>query len=524
MFSDPRVLVGIVVGLIGLLLGALAASVIARLRSNNILSRARREALQTKSDAEREAASIAKDAKTHVKELEIDLRAKLEQEGRELRREITGLEKRLVAKEETLDKRAQALDKTAIDLNAQERELVRREKALDKEKERVAALQTEQLRKLEAIAGLTADQARKELFQQLENDVKRDCALQLKRTEDELREASEKKARWIIGEAIQRCAADHVAETTVSVVSLPNDDMKGRIIGREGRNIRALENATGINVIIDDTPEAVILSGFDPVRRQVARLSLERLIQDGRIHPARIEEMVEKVTEEMAQTVKERGENACLEADVHGLHAEVVKLLGRLSFRTSYGQNVLRHSLEVCHLCGIMAAELGVNIQEAKRAGLIHDIGKALTHEVEGSHAVLGHDLSKRYGENETVANAVGAHHGEMPMNTLIAVLVQAADALSAARPGARSETMQNYIKRLEQLEKIADEFPGVETAYAIQAGREIRVVVQPEKVGDAEAAALARDLAKKVEAEMTYPGQIRVTVVRETRAVEIAK
>ncbi len=266
------------------------------------------------------------------------------------------------------------------------------------------------------------------------------------------------------------------------------------------------------------------MTTFDPVRRQVARLSLERLIQDGRIHPARIEEMVEKVTEEMAQTIKERGENACLEADVHGLHAEVVKLLGRLSFRTSYGQNVLRHSLEVCHLCAIMAAELGVNVQEAKRAGLIHDIGKALTHEVEGSHAVLGHDLSKRYGENENVANAVGAHHGEMPMNTLTAVLVQAADALSAARPGARSETMQNYIKRLEQLEKIADEFPGVEAAYAIQAGREIRVVVQPEKVGDAEAAALARDLAKKVEAEMTYPGQIRVTVVRETRAVEIAK
>ncbi len=518
---SPLVLVGSAVGLV---LGFAVTWLTVRLSSNSVLSRARREAAQILSDTEREAATLAKDAKTHVKELEIDLRAQLEKEGREQRKEVAAIESRLVTKEENLDKRAESLDTKAGELNTQERELVGREKDQDKERERVAALKADQMRKLEAISGLTADQARKELFTQLENEVKRDCALHLKRTEDELKEQSEKKARWIIGEAIQRCAADHVAETTVSVVNLPNDEMKGRIIGREGRNIRALENATGINVIIDDTPEAVILSGFDPIRRQVARITLERLIQDGRIHPARIEEMVEKVNEEMAKTIRERGEEACLDADVHGLHPEIVKLLGRLSYRTSYGQNVLRHSLEVAHLAGMMAAELGVNVAEAKRAGFIHDIGKALTHEVEGSHAVLGHDLSRRYGENETVSNAIGAHHNEMPMNSLTAVLVQAADALSAARPGARSETMQNYIKRLEQLEQIADDFPGVDSAYAIQAGREVRIVVEPEHVTDAEASSMARDVARKVEAEMTYPGQIKVTVVRETRAVEMAK
>jgi ribonuclease Y len=521
-FDNPLVLSGLAV--VFLIIGGIGTVIAARLRRNSLLGRARRDAAQAISNAEREAASIVRDAKTHVKELEIDLRAKLEQEGRELRKEIGGLEKRLLSKEEGLDKRAEVLDKTTIELSTQERELVKKEKSLDRDRERVAALQNEQMHKLEAISGLTADQARRELFTLLENEVRRDSALQLKRIEDELKEQSEKKAKWVIGEAIQRCAADHVAETTVSVVALPNEDMKGRIIGREGRNIRALENATGINVIIDDTPEAVILSGFDPIRRQVARLTLERLIQDGRIHPARIEEMVEKVNEEMAQTIKERGEQVALETDVHGLHPEIIKLLGRLSFRTSYGQNVLQHAQEVAHLAGVMAAELGVNIAEVKRAGLIHDIGKALTHEVEGSHAVLGHDLARRYGENDMIANAIGSHHGEMPMDSLTAVLVQAADALSAARPGARSETMQNYIKRLEQLEEIADKFPGVEKAFAIQAGREVRVVVEPEKISDADASMLARDIARKVEAEMTYPGQIRVTVVRETRAVEIAK
>ncbi len=508
----------------GIAVGAIVVVALSRIRAGGFVSKARREAAQVLSDAEREAAAIVKDGKTTVKELEIDLRAKMENEGREMRREIAGLEKRIAAKEETVDKRAQALDKTALDLGAQERTLVNREKEVDKERSRLAALIKDEMDKLEGIAGLTVEQARKELYVRLETEVKRDCANELKRVEEELRENAEKKARWIIGEALQRCAADHVAESTVSVVPLPNDEMKGRIIGREGRNIRALESATGINVIIDDTPEAVVLSGFDPVRRETARIALERLIEDGRIHPARIEEMVEKVSQEMTQSIRERGEQACLEADVHGLHPELVKLMGRLSFRTSYGQNVLRHSLEVCHLAGIMAAELGENVQEAKRAGLIHDVGKALTHEVEGSHAVLGYDICRRYGENEHVANAAGAHHGEMNMSSLISVLVQAADAMSAARPGARSEMLQHYIKRLEQLEQLVDDFPGVDKSYAIQAGREVRVVVQPDKVNDAEAAQLSRDLARKVETEMTYPGQIRITVVRETRAVETAK
>ncbi len=434
------------------------------------------------------------------------------------------MEKRLQAKEEAIEKRAEALDKTALQLSAQERELIQREKQLEKERERVVLLQQEQIKKLEAIAGLTSEQARKELFAMLENEVKRDCALHLKRIEDEMKEEAEKRARWIIGEAIQRCAVDHVAETTVTVVALPNEEMKGRIIGREGRNIRTLESLTGVNIIIDDTPEAVIISGFDPIRRQIAKIVLERMIQDGRIHPARIEELVEKVTDELNQTIKERGEEACIEADVHGLHPEIVKLLGKLSFRTSYGQNVLRHSIEVAHLAGIMASELGLNPQEAKRAGLIHDIGKALSHEVEGSHAVLGHDVARRYGESDIVANAIGAHHGDMPMNSVLAALIQAADAMSASRPGARSESLQIYLKRLEQLESICNSFPGVEKAYAIQAGREVRVVVQPEQVSDAEAAMIARELAKKIESEVTYPGQIKVTVIRETRAVEMAK
>jgi ribonuclease Y len=514
-------LLGVVAGTV---IGAMLMMVSSQVRGSGYLSTAKREAAQKISDAEREAALLAKESQSRLKELEMELRAKQETIVREQRKELGSVERRLEAREDTLDKRGETLDKMVIDLKNQERDLLQRERDHEKERAKASLLFEEQTRKLEEISGLTADQARKELFIQLENEVKRDAALQLKRTEDELRESAEKRARWIIGEALGRCAADHVAETTVSVVNLPSDDMKGRIIGREGRNIRALENATGINVIIDDTPEAVILSGFDPIRRQVARITLERLIQDGRIHPARIEEMVEKVDEEMQQTIRERGQEACLEVDVHGLDPEIVRLMGRLSFRTSYGQNVLRHSQEVCHLSGLMAAELGTNVQEAKRAGFIHDMGKALTHEVEGSHAVLGHDIAKRCGESDIIANAIGAHHNEMPMETVTAVLVQAADALSAARPGARSETMQHYIKRLEQLEEISKSFTGVKKAFAIQAGREVRLAVQPDKVSDAGAAQLARDVARKVESEMTYPGQIRVTVVRETRAVEVAQ
>lgn len=517
----PLVLLLVGAGILG---GVLLSVIVGRLVGSGLLGRSRREAAQLITNAEREAAAIIKDANTSIKEQSVELRAQVEREAREMRKELVALEKRIIGKEEAVEKRVEALDKKSSELTGKERELSEREKAVGKERERIAELVAEQTTKLEAISGMTADQARKAIFAQLETEVKRDTALRLKRIEDELVENSEKKARWVIGEALQRCAADHVADTTVSVVALPNDEMKGRIIGREGRNIRALESATGINIIIDDTPEAVILSGFDPVRREVARVALERLIQDGRIHPARIEEIVAKVNDEIQKNIKEMGEQACLEVDVHGLNPEVVKLLGRLHYRTSYGQNVLQHSKEVCHLAGIMAAELGINVPLTKRAGLIHDIGKAVNHEVEGSHAIIGHDFAKRYGESPVVVSAIGAHHNEMPQEEITGVLVQAADALSAARPGARRETVESYIKRLEQLEALADGFTGVEKSYAIQAGREIRVVVYPDKVSDAEAAQLSRDVARKVESELVYPGQIKVTVVRETRAVETAK
>jgi ribonuclease Y len=502
----------------------LVAMIGARIVGNGLVGKARRESAQIVSNAEREAAAVTKEAKTTIKEQSIEQRAQVEREAREMRKELVSLEKRILVKEESVDKRLEAIDHKASEVNAKERDIADREKQLSKERQQIEVLVAEQVQKLEAISGMTAEQARKAIFAQLETEVKRDTSMRLKRVEDELIETADKKARWVISEAVQRCAADHVADTTVSVVPLPNEEMKGRIIGREGRNIRALESATGINIIIDDTPEAVILSGFDPVRREVARVSLERLIQDGRIHPARIEEMVERVNEEIQKSIRELGEQACLEVDVHGLHPEIVKLVGRLHYRTSYGQNVLLHSKEVCHLAGIMAAELGVNVQQAKRAGLIHDIGKAINHEVEGSHAMIGHDLAKRHGETPIIANAIAAHHGETQPEDVISVLVQAADALSAARPGARRETVETYIKRLEQLESLVDGFPGVDKAFAIQAGREVRVVVSPEKVSDADASQLARDIARKVESELVYPGQIKVTVVRETRAVETAK
>lgn len=508
----------------GILLGVVLAFIGGRLFGSGLVGKARREAAQLISDAEREAAAIIKDAKTTAKEQRVEMRAQAEAEAREIRKELLALEKRIIAKEEGVDKRIEQIEAKGGEISAKERDLVEREKGLAREMAKVDALIAEQMERLERISSMTADQARRAIIEQLENEVKRDTAHRLKRIEDEMVENSDKKARWVITQAIQRCAADHIADTTVSVVALPNDEMKGRIIGREGRNIRALESATGINVIIDDTPEAVILSGFDPVRREVARVSLERLIMDGRIYPARIEEVVEKVNAEIQQNIKELGEQACLEVDVHGLHPEIVKLLGRLHYRTSYGQNVLQHSKEVCHLAGLMAAELGVNVQLAKRAGFIHDIGKAINHEVEGSHAIIGHDIAKRHGENPSVTNAIGSHHGEMDQDDIIAVLVQAADALSAARPGARRETVESYIKRLEQLEELADSFAGVDKSYAIQAGREVRIVVQPDRVDDAQAAQLARDIARKVETDMVYPGQIRVTVVRETRAVEMAK
>ncbi|HIJ65984.1 MAG TPA: ribonuclease Y, partial [Candidatus Hydrogenedentes bacterium] len=410
LLEDPQALLWIAAAFI---VGCVVTMTATRLIGRSLIGKAKREAAQTISDAEREAASTIKEAKTTLKEQRIELRAQVEKEAREQRKELVALEKRILAKEEGVDKRLDALERKGNELSTKEQALTERQKALEKERERLQGLIAEETAKLESISGMTADEARKTIINRLETEVRRDTAVRLKRIEDELVENAEKKGRWIITQAIQRCAADHVTDSTVSVVHLPNDEMKGRIIGREGRNIRALENATGINIIIDDTPEAVILSGFDPIRREVARITLDRLITDGRIHPARIEEMVEKVSEELNQAIKETGEEVCLESDVHGLHPEIVKLLGRLQYRTSYGQNVLQHSKEVAHLAGLMAAELGVNAQEAKRAGLIHDIGKALNHEVEGSHAAIGRDMAKRHGENDVIANAIAAHHDE---------------------------------------------------------------------------------------------------------------
>jgi ribonuclease Y len=509
---------------IGLGLGAVAARILSSMSAGSILSNARKESAQLVSNAEREVATINKESKTELKEQEIELRERMEKESSRQRDEVITLEKRIISKEENLDNRSNSLDQRTEKLNSREIDLEGVSDKLDKEKGKVQETINEQILVLERISGMTIDAAKKMIIEKLENEVRRETALRLKKLEDEMVNESEKRAKKVLADSIQRCASDHVAEHSVSVVALPSEEMKGRIIGREGRNIRALETATGINLIVDDTPEAVVLSGFDPIRREIAKISLERLIADGRIHPARIEELVEKVTEEMEARVMELGNDACLESDVHGLHPEIVRLMGRLHYRTSYGQNVLRHSQEVCYLTGLMAAEIGEDIQAARRAGLIHDMGKALTHEVDGSHALLGYDLCKKHGETELVANAVGSHHNEIPQDSVIAVLVQAADALSAARPGARREMVDTYIKRLKQLEEIADEFNGVEKSFAIQAGREVRIVVRPNEVDDIMSQQLARDIARKIETDVTYPGQIKVTVVRETRSSDIAK
>ena len=489
-----------------------------------LLASAKKEAHQLLTNAERDVASLKKEAKTELKERELESRERVEKESERQRAEILSMEKRILSKEENLDQRITTIVQKTDALNTREKELDNRTENLKTERAKIEETIQEQILVLERISGLTIDAAKKMIVEKLENEVRRETALRLKKLEDEMVLESEKKAKKVLADSIQRCASDHIAEHSVSVVALPSEEMKGRIIGREGRNIRALETATGINLIVDDTPEAVVLSGFDPIRREIAKITLERLISDGRIHPARIEELVEKVTEEMETRVMEIGNDICLECDVHGLHPEIVRLMGRLQYRTSYGQNVLRHSMEVCYLTGVMAAEIGEDVQAARRAGLIHDMGKALTHEVDGSHALLAYDLCKKHGESELVANAVGAHHNEMPQDSVIAVLVQAADALSAARPGARREMVDTYIKRLKQLEEIADEFEGVEKSFAIQAGREVRIVVRPNEVNDAMSQQLARDVARKIETDVTYPGQIKVTVVRETRASDVAK
>ncbi|RJP71993.1 MAG: ribonuclease Y [Candidatus Abyssobacteria bacterium SURF_17] len=488
------------------------------------LSSARKAADRTTANAQKEANSIIKEALLEIKDERLKMRTQFEKETWERKQEVLELEKRLIQREENLDKKVELLERKESSVVGRERELAGREKNVTRMREELQSLIDQQRDKLQSLSGLTASDARKLLLSQLEEQVKHEAALRVKRMEDETRELAEKKAKEIICTAIQRCAADYVVESTVSVVSLPNDEMKGRIIGREGRNIRALENATGIDIIVDDTPEAVILSGFDPIRREIARISLERLITDGRIHPARIEEVVAKVQEEMETTIREEGENAALETGVHGLHPEEIRLMGRLRYRTSYGQNVLQHSREVAFVCGIMAAELGLNVQQAKRAGFLHDIGKAMDHEVEGSHARIGAQLAKKFNESDLIVNAIDAHHNDSPPASLIAVLTQAGDALSAARPGARRETLETYVKRLEKLEHIAEGFVGVDKTYAIQAGREIRVIIEPEKVSDAEMAQLAREITKKIEQELEYPGQIKITCIRETRSVEYAK
>ncbi|MCK4437121.1 ribonuclease Y [bacterium] len=475
-------------------------------------------------EAEKEAEAKKREAGLEAKDELYRTRARFENETRERRQELLRLERRLGEREANLDRKVDILEKKERQISERGQQITSRERSLiDREKELRSVL-NEEKEKLQRISSLSREEARRLLLQRMEDEVRQEAAVRLKRIEDETRQTAEKKAREIITLAIQRCAADQVAESTVTVVSLPNDEMKGRIIGREGRNIRALEASTGINVIIDDTPEAVTLSGFDPVRREIARLALAKLVADGRIHPARIEEVVNKVRKDMEVNIREVGEQAAFEAGVHGLHPEEIKLLGRLKYRTSYGQNVLQHSKEAAYLAGMMASELGTDPKPAKRAGLLHDIGKAVDHEVEGPHARIGADLARRYGETTQIIHAIVCHHEEEEAKTVLAVLIQAADAVSASRPGARRETLEAYVQRLEKLEKIADSFQGVEKAYAIQAGREVRVMVEPDRISDAESVSLAREISKKIQQEMKYPGQIKVIIIRETRAVDYAR
>lgn len=503
--------------LLGIAVGIIAGYFVRKNIYESKIGQANSEADRIIKQAEDDSKRIHKEKLLEAQEEIHKLRTESERENKERRSDLQKFERRVIQKEEILDKKLQNLEQKETSLGDKLKNVAKKE-------EEIEAIKTQQLEKLESISGITSDKAKEIILTNAERDVRREMSIMIKEIESQAKEEAEKKSMEIIGYAIQKCAADHVAETTVTVVNLPNDEMKGRIIGREGRNIRTLETLTGIDLIIDDTPEAVILSGFDPIRREVARIALEKLIADGRIHPARIEEMVDKARKEVENIIKEYGEQAAFETGVHGLHPELVKLLGRLNYRTSYGQNVLKHSIEVAHIAGIMAAEIGADIRLAKRAGLLHDIGKAVDHEMEGTHVEIGMDLLKRYKESKEVIHAMSTHHGDYEPQTIEAVLVTAADAISAARPGARRETLEAYIRRLEKLEEIANSYEGVDKSFAIQAGREIRIMVKPENVSDEDIHLLARDMTKRIEDELEYPGQIKVSIIRETRAIEYAK
>lgn len=510
-------IIEIIIAIIAAIIGIIAGYYIRRNIGERKINNAESLAEKILEDAHRESDARSKELLLETKDEIHRLRENAEKENRDRRSELQRLEERILKREENIERKSSNIEK-------KESFVIKKTKELEQKENSVDELYNKQLEELERLSGLTSEEAKELLLNDVKKEITHEAAAIIREKENETKLNADKKAREIISTAIQRFAADHVAEATITVVSLPNDEMKGRIIGREGRNIRALETLTGIDLIIDDTPEAVVLSGFDPIRREVARIALERLIIDGRIHPARIEEMVEKAREEVNSIVIEEGEQAAFDTGIHGLHPELIKLIGRLKYRTSYGQNVLKHSIEVAHLAGMMAEELGANVNVAKRAGLLHDIGKAVDHEIEGPHVEIGVNLARRYNESEQVIHGIEAHHGDVEANTVEALLVKAADAISAARPGARRETLESYIKRLEKLEEIADSIDGVDQSFAIQAGREIRIMVKPDQVDESEATLIAREVTKKIESELDYPGQIKVNVIRETRAVEYAK